>query len=138
MADTFKLVILSPERRLVEGANVEYLTLTSSEGQIQILPGHAHIMSTLDTGYFSYRVPGEEETSGAISGGFYQVTDGVVTVMAETLELLHEIDVPRARKAQAEAEQALKEAELEPRHFLEYQAQLRRAVARQAVAAKEH
>ena len=59
MADTMHISIYSPERRLLEGATVESVLLTGSEGQIEILPGHAPMTGTLETGVFSYRIPGD-------------------------------------------------------------------------------
>ena len=134
MADTLKLSILSPERRLLEAVSVEYMTLNGSEGQIQILPGHAPMAGTLETGGFAYRVPGESEMVGVISSGFFEIHDDLLTVTAETLELKSEINVDRARKAQSLSEQTLREAELNPEKFRKYQLKLQRSLIRQHVA----
>jgi F-type H+-transporting ATPase subunit epsilon len=134
MASTEKLrlTLLSPERRLLEGATVDSLLLTGSEGQIEILPGHA-----LETGFFNYKVPGDSSNhGGVISSGFFEVHDNKVVVMAETLELKGEINVERARKAQGLAEQTLKEAALDPDKFNKYQLKLQRSLIRQQVAGK--
>ena len=85
---TFKLSILSPERRLLENAEVEEVTLNGSEGEIQILPGHAAMVGTLETGEFRYRLAGGQKSGGVISSGFYEVRDDLVSVLAETLEVL--------------------------------------------------
>jgi F-type H+-transporting ATPase subunit epsilon len=137
VAETIRLSILSPERRLVEGAEVEQITLTGSEGQIQILPGHAPMVGTVETGIFSYRTRGEQETVGVISSGFFEVHDDEVTVMAETLELQAEINVDRARKAQQLAEQTLRDADLDGHKFNKYQLKLQRSLIRQQIAGKE-
>lgn len=131
------LSIFSPERRLLDGATVESVLVTGSEGQVEILPGHAPMVSTLETGMFAYRVPGDPtEHKGVISSGFFEVRDDRVTVLAETLELAGEIDVERARKAQALAEQTLSQAALEPEQFRKYQLKVQRALIRQQVAGK--
>lgn len=138
MADTtegtLRLTLLSPERQLVRDCLVSEVTLTGSEGQIQILPGHADMIGTLETGVFSYRETSGETETGAISAGFFEVRGGTVTVTAETAEFKAEIDLHRARKAQLEAEEMLKAADLEPAHFHEHQARLERALIRQHVA----
>jgi F-type H+-transporting ATPase subunit epsilon len=129
-----KLSILSPERRLLEGVEVEEVTLPGSEGQIQILPGHATIVGTLETGGFHYRAKAGQQARGFLATGFFEVKGGDVSVMAETLELQGEISVDRAKKAQKAAEDALRDAELEPSKFKKYQLKLQRALVRQQIA----
>ncbi len=132
-----QLTILSPERRLLENVAAEELTLTGSEGQVQVLPGHAPMIGTLETGTFKARHSDGTETAGIISSGFFEVRDDQVTLLAETLELRGEIDVSRARKAQQEAEEMLKQAELDEHAFRKYKLKLERALIRQQYAAKE-
>jgi F-type H+-transporting ATPase subunit epsilon len=126
-----KLTILSPQRRLLESAPVDEVTLFGSEGQIQILPGHAPMIGTLDTGTFRYKESTGNESSGVISYGFFEVKDDEVTLLAETLELRGEIDLNRAKRAQSEAEEALKQADLDEHAFRKYQLKLERALIRQ-------
>jgi F-type H+-transporting ATPase subunit epsilon len=87
---TLKLSILSPERRLLEEKPVDEVTLNGSEGQIQILPGHAAMVGTLEKGEFHYHPVGGNRTGGVIASGFFQVHDDHVNVLAESLELLGE------------------------------------------------
>ena len=129
-----KLTILSPERRLVEGAEVEEVTLKGNEGQIQILAGHAPMVSTLDVGAFQFRSAGNQTTNGMMTGGFFEVRDDSLTVTAEHVELQSEIDVEGAKAAQREAEEALKEATLDEHAFKQYQLRLQRALIQQHVA----
>jgi F-type H+-transporting ATPase subunit epsilon len=126
-----KLSILSPERRLIESVMVEEVTLTGSEGQIQILPGHAPMIGILQTGVFNYLVRGKDPVYGVISSGFFEIKDDEVIVLAETLELKNEIDVDRAKKAQQLAEQTLQAADLNEHHFKKYQLKLQRSIVRQ-------
>jgi F-type H+-transporting ATPase subunit epsilon len=133
-----KLTILSPERRLVEGASVSEVTLKGSEGDIQILPGHAAMVGTLDVGPFVYRSTSGAPTIGVIAGGFFEVRDDQLTVLAESVELKNEIDVEGARRAQKEAEDALKEANIDEHNFKLYQLRLERALIQQHVASREH
>ena len=71
MSSGLKLSILSPERRLLEGVLVEEVTLPGSEGEIQILEGHAAMLGTLETGLFNYRSSGRDPVQGVISCGFF-------------------------------------------------------------------
>lgn len=131
-----KLTILSPERRLLESVAVEEVTLPTSEGQIQILPGHANLVGTLETGIFSYRTSEQSMSMGIITTGFFEVTNEDVTVMAETLELRGEIDIERAKRAQRLAEETLMAADLDSHRFNKYQLKLQRALIRQQLADK--
>ena len=132
--DKLKLSILSPERRLVESIAVENVTLTGSEGQIQILPGHSAAIGILDTGAFSYQRPDLTFVSGVISNGFFQVRANEVFVMAENFELKDEIDIDRAKKAQQLAENNLQQANLDAAQFKKYQLKLQRSLIRQEIA----
>lgn len=131
MADTIKLSIITPERRLADSIPVRSLSLTGTEGHIQILPGHVPMLGSLDVGGFEYVPAVGEATAGVISAGFFQVDEESVTVMAETLELRTEIDVARAKRAQEKAESALREAALDEGQFRKYQLKLQRALIRQ-------
>ena len=137
MSSQLKLSILTPERRLVEGIPVDEVTLTGSEGQVQILPGHAPMIGTLQTGTFHYQAPGKEAVTGVISAGFFEVKDDNLQVMAETLELRGEINMDRARKAQQLAEETLKAADLDEHQFKKYQLKLQRSLIRQQMAGHE-
>jgi F-type H+-transporting ATPase subunit epsilon len=132
-AETLKLTILSPERRLVTEFEVDWVTLPGSEGQIQVLPGHTAMVGTLETGVFTYAAGGKEE-SGVISSGFFDASPNGLVVLADTLELKGEIDITRARKAQEKAEAALRESSLDEHHFKKYQLKLQRSLIRQHFA----
>lgn len=133
MSANLKLSILTPERRLVENLPVDDVTLTGSEGQIQILPGHAPMIGTLSTGVFTYHVEGKDPVQGVISTGFFEVKDDQLSVMAETLELKGEISLERARKAQQLAEETLKASDLNEHQFKKYQLKLQRSLIRQQI-----
>lgn len=126
-----KLTVLSPERRLLDGVSTSEVTLVGEEGQIQILPGHAPMLGTLETGAFRYLRGSEEAAHGLISSGFFEVRDDQVTLLAETLELEGEVDLDRARRAQQTAERVLSEAELDEHRFKKYQLKLQRSLVRQ-------
>lgn len=141
MEGALKLSILSPERKLLAGVPVEQVSLTGSEGLIEILPEHAPILGTLETGLFLYKTKDGAEHTGIITTGFFELRqkdDGAeVTVLADVLELSGEIDVERAKRAQKKAEDALKDANLDESNFRKYQLKLERSLIRQQVAGRE-
>ena len=136
MADTIKVNIISPERRLLEGGSAQWIMLTGSEGQIQILPGHAAMLGSLKTGPFTYLNANGQEESGFISTGFFEVKNDEVNVLAETIELRGEIDLARAKAAQQKAEQALMDADMDAHKFRKYELKLQRALVRQQLAGR--
>jgi F-type H+-transporting ATPase subunit epsilon len=131
--ETFELSILAPERRLVENEPVISVVVTTSQGETEILPGHADMVAKLDTGRFQYTLLSGKIVTGVISSGFVNVENGAVKVVAETIELPNEIDVNRAKQAQMTAEKMLNDASLEGPQFRKYQLKLQRAIIRQDV-----
>ena len=130
------LSIFSPERRLLTRVPVSCVTLSGSEGQIQVLSGHANMVGTLETGAFEYVAESGELVLGFISTGFFEVSQNEVSVMAETLELKGEIDLDRAKRAQQKAEEMLRDAALDEYRFRKYELKLQRALIRQQLAGR--
>lgn len=97
---TFKLEIVTPDGATFSG-DVESCVLPGVEGLFGVLPGHAPFMTVLGPGEAKFIREGKPEFL-AVSGGFAQVDQHKVTVLAETAELAGQIDVARA-KAKAEA-----------------------------------
>lgn len=137
-AKTLKLSLLSPERRLVMDEEVTEVFLTGSEGQIEILPDHQNMVGSLEPGLIAYQSTDSKDShiGGFVSAGFFELSNGCLTVMAENLELIEEIDIDRAKEAQKRAEKSLSGQDLTPDEFKKHQLKLYRAMVRQQVAAK--
>jgi F-type H+-transporting ATPase subunit epsilon len=84
MADLhFELV--TPER-LVRSEEVHMVVVPGTEGDFGVLAGHAPVMSTIRNGELAvYRTPGGEPERIAIEGGFAEVNEKGLTVLAETV-----------------------------------------------------
>jgi F-type H+-transporting ATPase subunit epsilon len=100
------LQIITPERVVFEEDGVDSVTLPGSEGQLTVLPRHAPLMTALQPGELVLR-KGGDEVEIAVSGGFLEVRDDKVTVLADTAERSEEIDAERAERARREAEEQL-------------------------------
>jgi F-type H+-transporting ATPase subunit epsilon len=100
--------IVTVERVLRVEQGVEVLIAPGTEGQLAILPRHAALMTTLDPGVLTFR-RGQVEEDFAISGGFMEVRNDHVTVLADAAEAAEEIDVQRAEAARARAEERLRQ-----------------------------
>jgi F-type H+-transporting ATPase subunit epsilon len=105
MADTFKLEIVTPEKRVVDTA-AEEVQIPGKNGYLGVLPGHAPLITELAVGEITYRENATEQKL-AVAWGFAEVLPNKVTILAETAERPSEIDVERARKAKERAEQRL-------------------------------
>jgi F-type H+-transporting ATPase subunit epsilon len=105
MADTFQLEIVTPEKKVVETAAAE-VQIPGKNGYLGVLAGHAPLITELAVGEITFREGGENRHL-AVAWGFAEVLPDKVTILAETAERPSEIDVERARKAKARAEQRL-------------------------------
>ena len=105
MADQLKLEVVTPERRLLS-ESVNSVTVPGRNGEMQILPGHAALISELKTGVLAYNQEGTTHQLH-VSGGFVEVNDDRVSVLAEIAERPEEIDAARARLARDHTEKQL-------------------------------
>ncbi len=105
MADSISLRVVTPVRLVLE-EQVDELTAPGPLGQLGILPDHAALMTTLDVGQLSYRKSGANSVI-TLTGGYAEVLDNVVTVLADAAEFPNEIDTARAENARARAERTL-------------------------------
>jgi len=128
MADQLTLSIVTPEK-LVVNEEVDQVNVPGSEGDLGILYDHAPIITNLRPGSLSYE-KGGETTQLVVSGGYLEVTDNRVIILAEAAEFVHEVDRERAEMAKAKAEKILSQPDLTDDAFKEAQDDLFRAVAR--------
>ena len=128
MSEKLILSIVTPEKLLVS-EEVDQVNVPGSEGDMGILYDHTPILTNLRSGQLSYEKDGET-IALVVSGGYLEVTDNRVTILAETGEFLHEIDRERAERAQAQAEELLGKTDISEEEFIEAQKKLFRAIAR--------
>ena len=132
----FTLTLVTPEKRLVSNQEIEEIFVPGDRGELNILPGHAPLITTLSTGVLKYRLKGDSRLLRvAVSGGYCQVQPAGVNVLAETAERPEELDLARAEQAQKEAERRLATEALEPDVIQSLQAKITRAQARREVGA---
>jgi F-type H+-transporting ATPase subunit epsilon len=129
-----KIDVVTAER-VVYSEEVDAVIAPAMEGQLGILPHHAPLMTTLQSGELVIRKGGQEE-SLAISGGFLEVRPDHVIVLADQAERAEEIDVARAEAARKRAEARLKEGRATGTDAATAEMALRRALARLSVAEK--
>lgn len=128
------LDIVTPERRVLSVACDE-VRAPGVQGGFGIRRSHTPFMSALEPGRLTY-VEGGREHHFAVGGGFLQVAEDKIIVLADTAEAAPDIDVDRARRTLAEAQDRLKKLGLDDRNYAEEAARVRRATARITVAGK--
>ncbi len=106
MAETLRLLLVTPERTLLD-EEVDEVRAPGTVGEFGVLPNHITFLSSLQAGRLEY-MRGNQSTYLALSGGFAEVVDNVMTVLADSAELADEIDLEAARTALGEAEEQLK------------------------------
>lgn len=101
--------VVTAERSLLAETEVDMVVAPASEGEVGILPRHAPLLATLRPGRLRIK-KGGQETELAVGGGFLQVNQNRVLILADAAERADEIDAERAEAARQQAEQALAEA----------------------------
>ena len=102
---TLQLEVVTPDKTVVSG-EVEMAVCPGIEGEFGVLPKHVSLLSALKIGGLRYRTGGKDEHV-FISGGFADVNNDVLTVLAESAELADSIDTARAMAAKERAEKRI-------------------------------
>ena len=124
------LEIVTAERSVYSN-DVDIVIAPGIVGQLGILPNHAALMTILEPGELCVR-KGTEETFIAISGGYLEVLNNKVVILADTAERADEIDMTRAEAAKQRAQERLEHpAEMDSARA---EAALKRSLARIKVA----
>ncbi len=125
------LEIVTAERQ-VYSDDVDQINAPTKDGRIGILPRHAPLLTVLDIGQLDI-LKGGQRSEYALSGGFMEVLQDRVTILADTVERADEIDEARADAARKRAEEALRQRQSEKEMALA-EVELRRAMTRLHVA----
>ena len=132
MADRLSLEITTP-MRLVVAEQVDEVVAPGIEGYFGVLPGHAPFLTTLSVGIVTYRI-GRDEHQLAVAGGFAEVSNDKVIILADSAERPDEVDRARAERAKERAERRLSGRTQDEIDYARCQAALARALTRLAVA----
>ena len=102
MAGLLNLKIITPERVVLD-KQVDSVTATAIDGELQILPHHEPIITALAIDVLRYQ-DGKNEETAAVLGGLMEVGENTVTVLSDMAELGAEIDEARAHESAKRAE----------------------------------
>jgi len=110
-SQTFELV--TPER-LEKSVDAELVAVPGAEGDFGVLPGHAPTITALRPGVVSvFATMGSASDDIFVSGGFAEITDERVVVLADSAKPVAEISQEDAQLALTEAQAAVSAASSE-------------------------
>lgn len=108
MADkTFTLEVITPDRKVLSDGEITSVMLPGVEGYLGVLANHEPLMTALGIGELDFHRADGHVDAMAVTGGFVEVFENKVTVLADTAELREEIDVARAEESVKRAEERL-------------------------------
>ncbi|TSC66725.1 MAG: F-type H+-transporting ATPase subunit epsilon [Microgenomates group bacterium Gr01-1014_80] len=120
------LKIVTPEKIIIDEP-VDMVTLTTSEGEIGVLPHHAALMAKLEPGELRIKNKGKTEIL-ATGDGFIQCADNVLTILTDLAVSEEDIDEKKVEEARKRAESAL-EQKLSDEEYAETLAVLEKSLA---------
>ena len=125
----YHLQIVTPDHMVYDG-QAEKLIVRTIHGDVCILPHHIDYATPLGIGEARVTDGEGKERIAACNGGMLSVSGNEVRLIAVTFEWQDEIDLERARNAEAAAQQQLQSLAREDRDFALAEARLKRAVTR--------
>lgn len=128
--------LVTPEKVILK-QEIDELLVQTPKGQIAILPHHAQLLTKVLPGEMVVKVNGKEEFL-AVTGGFLEVSDNKITLLADYAVRSHEIEVEKALKARDRAQEILKKKEetISDRDLALAEGELRRSILELHVANK--
>jgi F-type H+-transporting ATPase subunit epsilon len=127
MAMTIRVEVVSAEAAVFSGV-AEMVVAPAVMGDVGILPRHSPILTELKPGEVRVKLPGGEEESIYVSGGFLEVQPHMVTILADTGVRAHDLDEAKALEAKESAERTLKDRTAKV-DYAKAQAELAEAIA---------
>ena len=129
--NTLHVRVVTADSELYNG-EADLVSAPGSEGRLGILPRHAALLTTLAVGELVIKLGGNEEPL-FVSGGFLEVNNNTVTVLADTAEHGEDIDQARAEAARRRAQELLAQGQANVNR-VELEAALERATTRLRIA----
>ena len=106
MAATVHCSIVSAEKEIFSG-QVEMVVASGTIGELGFYPGHTPLLTGVKAGPIRLKLEGGEEEIFFASGGYIEVQQTSITVLADTALRADDLDEAAAQAAQNKAEQEL-------------------------------
>jgi F-type H+-transporting ATPase subunit epsilon len=89
-----KFSLLTPEKKIVMNQEVEDVVVPGHMGELQILPGHAPLMTLLSTGIMRWKLKGQSDFNKmVVSWGYCEVNPEGLIVLAESSISSEDVEV---------------------------------------------
>jgi F-type H+-transporting ATPase subunit epsilon len=121
------LEIITPEK-IIYKDSVDSITVPGTKGMFQVLKDHAPLMSTIEIGVITLK-KNDKNTHFTTAGGTIEVLNNKVLILADSVEVITDIDIDRAERAKTRAEENLNRKK-EDIDFVRAELALKRAVNR--------
>lgn len=105
MASAFQLRIVTPTRQLLD-EQVREVTGPGTLGEFGVLPDHVTFLTSLESGTLTFLTDGGAKKV-AVRGGFAEVAENVMTVLADDAVFTQDIDIAKTRAELQAAEARL-------------------------------
>ena len=130
-----KFKIATPEKIVYED-EIDQVTLPTRLGEITVLPNHIPIVSSLAPGEILIKKDGLEVPMST-SGGFVELADNQISILADTAERAEEIDETRAEEARQRVKELMEnKQDMAEVDFTALYAKMEKELARLKVARK--
>jgi F-type H+-transporting ATPase subunit epsilon len=132
------LEIVTPEKTIFKDT-IEELALNTADGEIAVLPNHVNLFTKVMPGEVAIKFH-KKEIFMAITGGFLEVSNNKLTLLADYAVRAEDIEIEKAVEAQKRAEGVLKKAKenVDAQDFATAQAELSKAILELRVAKRKH
>jgi F-type H+-transporting ATPase subunit epsilon len=128
------LDIVTPSKSVFKG-EIKSITVPGTLGSFQVLKNHSPIVSTFEIGLVKIELQDSQINYYATAGGTIEVLDNEIIVLADSIELVSEIDAERAEQAKERAAERLANQTSEV-NIIRAQAALARAMNRLSLREK--
>ncbi len=126
----FKLTIVTPEKKLLVDQEILEVTAPAFKGELNILPGHAVLITTLETGIMRWKIKGVDKTFKAVvSWGYCEIHPQGVDILANIIDMPEDIKVEDRKQWIIEAEKKLASVSLDDESFEAQRHEIARARA---------
>ncbi len=125
--------VITPEKIIYEG-KVDMVVAPGAAGELGILPLHMPIITTLKVGELRLKHGQDQQDYIAIDGGYMEVSEDKVTILAEAAEYASKMDIVEINRVKEEIEARLASIAKDSDEFFTATTELERVVNRLAIA----
>jgi F-type H+-transporting ATPase subunit epsilon len=126
----FKLTLLTPDKKIFVDHEIEDVRVPAFRGELDVLPGHAPLITTLSTGILRWRLKGEADyKTVVVSWGYCEIHPDGVDILADIVDLPEEINLEADKTIIQDNEKKLLNEMLDDEHWDEAQREIARARA---------